>query len=338
MLTNVSHVGVPYSSLLKQYGTPLMKDTTLKQVRADDIQLDSAFFIAFEMTHRALKSGLNNKSSLSVTQYRTLVKLLPTLLDGIPQSSLGVLLNLKANVVTQAVNALVEGGFAVRSKRDGDDGRLRMVHITETGLAHVAEVNNSIVERLYTQFPTKDAAYRDILEAAIAAGASIDPPLPNETTLYPASRALVSLELVKQAMECTLRRTCGASLSECRILQRLGEVGEPLRIGDIAEQLQLSAVTVARAADRMAARGWIRRLASPHDRKAVFVDATQEGKRQQKVIGRTIKVLARTLLWNHLHDDQRRALARTWQVVIADLQARKEAERKAALGLLQPID
>ena len=35
---------------------------------------------------------------------------------------------------------------------------------------------------------------------------------------------------------------------------------------------------------------------------------------------------------------ERRALARTWRVVIADVQARKELDRKAALELLQPIE
>ena len=41
-----------------------------------DLSLDSTFFVAFDLTHRALKSGLAQASSLSVTQYRVLVKLL----------------------------------------------------------------------------------------------------------------------------------------------------------------------------------------------------------------------------------------------------------------------
>ena len=87
-----------------------------------------------------------------------------------------------------------------------------------------------------------------------------------------------------------------------------------------------------------AGRGWARRLASPSDRKAVFVAATDEGACKQKVIARTVDALARTQLWARLDDDRRRALARTWRVVIADVQARKELDRKAALELLQPIE
>ena len=148
----------------------------------------------------------------------------------------------------------------------------------------------------------------------------------------------MSLELVKRAMESALKASCGASLSECRVLQRLGEVGEPLRIGDLASQLQMTAVAVARAVDGLAERGWVERLASPRDRKAVFAAATPQGERQRKVIARTVALLARKHLWSRLDDRQRCALARTWRIVIADVQARKEAERKAALGLLQPID
>lgn len=229
-----------------------------------DLSLDSTFFVAFDLTHRALKSGLAQASSLSVTQYRVLVKLLSAGPDGIDQSSLGKMLDLKPNVVTQAVNALAAAGYATRRRAGDGDRRVRTVGITDAGASHVAQANDALVERLYALFPTEDAAHRTILEASIAAGASIEAPPPGETAgRYAASRALVSLELVKRAMESALKASCGASLSECRVLQRLGEVGEPLRIGDLASQLQMTAVGVARAVDGLAERGWVERLASP---------------------------------------------------------------------------
>ena len=278
-----------------------------------DLSLDSTFFVAFDLTHRALKSGLAQASSLSVTQYRVLVKLLSAGPDGIDQSSLGKMLDLKPNVVTQAVNALAAAGYATRRRAGDGDRRVRTVGITDAGASHVAQANDALVERLYALFPTEDAAHRP-------------------------SRALVSLELVKRAMEGALQSACGASLSECRVLQRLGEVGEPLRIGDIADQLQMTPVAVARAVDRLVEREWAVRLASPRDRKAVFAAATPQGERQQRIIVRTVALLARKHLWSRLDRRQRHVLARTWRIVIADVQARKEAERKAALGLLQPID
>ena len=304
-----------------------------------DLALDSTFFVAFDLTHRALKGGLAAASPLNVTQYRMLVKLLAAGPDGVAQSDLGRLLDLKPNVVTQALNALEEAGFAERLRGEGADGRTRTARATGAGEEHVARANASIVERLYALFPTEDADHRAILEASIAAGASIDPPLSGDVaSRFAASRALASLELVKRAMEGALRRAAGAPLAECRVLQRLGEVDEPLRVGDVATQLQMSPVAVARAVDGLVGRGWARRRASPSDRKAVFVAATDEGARKQKVIARTVDALARTQLWARLDDDRRRALARTWRVVIADVQARKELDRKAALELLQPIE
>lgn len=139
-----------------------------------DLSLDSTFFVAFDLTHRALKSGLAQASSLSVTQYRVLVKLLSAGPDGIDQSSLGKTLDLKPNVVTQAVNALAAAGYATRRRAGDGDRRVRTVGITDAGASHVAQANDALVERLYALFPTEDAAHRTILEASIAAGASIE--------------------------------------------------------------------------------------------------------------------------------------------------------------------
>ena len=46
-----------------------------------DLSLDSTFFVAFDLTHRALKSGLAQASSLSVTQYRVLERAEKTAVD-----------------------------------------------------------------------------------------------------------------------------------------------------------------------------------------------------------------------------------------------------------------
>lgn len=179
-----------------------------------DLSLDSTFFVAFDLTHRALKSGLAQASSLSVTQYRVLVKLLSAGPDGIDQSSLGKMLDLKPNVVTQAVNALAAAGYATRRRAGDGDRRVRTVGITDAGASHVAQANDALVERLYALFPTEDAAHRTILEASIAAGASIEAPPPGETAgRYAASRALVSLELVKRARWKAPSRPRAARLS-----------------------------------------------------------------------------------------------------------------------------
>ncbi|MDO4442895.1 MAG: MarR family transcriptional regulator [Slackia sp.] len=294
--------------------------------RKENLSLDSAYFVAFEMTHHALKRALKEASSLSITQYRMLVKLASSD-DPIGQSSLASMLELRPNVVTQCINALEEQRFARRGGFEAD-GRAKSVEATKEGIAHVATVNESIVAQLYTLFPTQDAAWRAILETSIAAGAFIDPPISErETSCYPASRALASLERFRSAIEAGLREACGASYSECRVMQLLGEQGRPLRIGDIAAQLRLSPVNVARAVDRLVARSWARRMGSPRDRKAVFVDATDCGRAQQAVIARTVDTLGRDLLWKHLRRTQRDAIRAVTRTVIEGLRESEQAEK-----------
>ncbi|WP_303249828.1 MarR family transcriptional regulator [uncultured Slackia sp.] len=304
--------------------------------RKENLSLDSAYFVAFEMTHDALKRGLKAASELNITQYRMLVKLAAA---GAPiaQSELSGMLGLRPNVVTQAVNALEEARFAKREVGTGD-GRARMVEATEAGIAHVGVANESIVAQLYALFPTEDAAWRAILETSITAGSFIDPPISErETACYPASRALASLERFRSAIEAGLRDACGASYNECRVMQRLAETGRPMRIGDIAAQLQLSPVNVARAADRLAARSWVRRMGAAHDRKAVFVEVTEAGAKQQRVIARTVDDLGRKLLWKHLKRPQRDAIRAVTDTVIEGLRERERRKDLAVAENLRPI-
>ncbi len=317
-------------------------ETSLPQTEAsalvEDLALDSSYFVAFEMTHDALKRGLDEASDLSVTQYRVLVKLLGASPAALQQTTLKALLNLKPNVVTQAVNALEKAGFAERTQGEEQDGRTRAVRITAKGEQHIAHANDSIVEQLYTLFPTKNATYKSLLEASITAGAAIDPPLSQDVaSRYFASRTLVSLELVRKALESALRETCGASFPECRVMQRLGEINSPARPSDLARQLRLPPASVARAADALVARGWVQRLASPIDHKAVYLKATKEGKRQQHVIAATLNLSARKHMWGKLDEQGRRAVISASREVIGDQQRKDEAARLALLNQLQPL-
>ncbi|MEG0462239.1 MarR family winged helix-turn-helix transcriptional regulator, partial [Gordonibacter sp.] len=106
----------------------------------DCTTLDSAYFVAFEMLHGVLKVGLTTASTLNITQYRTLVKLLGLGPDSIRQNALGSLLKLPANSVTQVVDTLEAAGF-VRRQVGTNDGRQRFVGITQQGVAHVGVVN-----------------------------------------------------------------------------------------------------------------------------------------------------------------------------------------------------
>ena len=290
----------------------------------DRFNLDSTYFIAFEMAHEALIRGLTNASKLNVTQYRILTKLLQA---GKPfsQGKLGTILGMKANVVTQAVDAL-ESHHYVKREAGQKDGRTRMLSITAEGEAHIEEVNNSIVQSLYSYFPTENETYRTILEAAVSAAAQIEPPLNNAIAKrFPATRSLVSIELVRAETERTLREATGASINECRIVQRLGEIDHPLRIGALAEALHISPVNAARAVDRLVQRGWVKRLKSPKDKKAVYATLTEEGIYEGFLISATVNELAANKLWKNLTTEQRSAIEQVGHVVVADLDAQREA-------------
>lgn len=303
-----------------------------------DLQLDSTYFMAFEMAHKALKKGLSRASALNTAQYHALIKIFVSGDGGITQTDLGKILYLKANVVSQAVNVLEKAGLVTRT-RDTEDKRIRIVRITEAGVKHITEANASIVEQLYTIFPTADDFFRSILEASIAAGAYIDPPVEGANiTLFPASRALVSLELIHRLVATTLRRLANVSLNEYRVLQRLSESSTPLRNVDLTSQLRMSPATVTRATDRLVKQLWATRLASPVDRKAVFVVLTDTGRRKHEHIARAIDILARNNLWKNLTQEQRQTIAQVGHVVIARLQDNDEAKRKEALSLLLPAD
>lgn len=303
----------------------------------ENTTFNSTYFVAFDLMHTALKAGLKAASNLSITQYRILVRLLSDPPQSVEQAEIRTYLRLKPNVVTQALDALEQQGF-VNRERSERDGRTRAISITEAGIEHVSKVNESIVVQLYDRFPTHSHTFRHILEASITAGATIDPSLSEETVRrFPASRTLVAFEFISHMMEEGLRKACGASFSECRIMQRLDEEGNPLRIGDIAKRLQMSPTNVARATDRLVQRGWVQRMGVPNDKKAVFVVVTEEGIRQQAIITRTIDELAQRQLWEKLDKVHRNAIAQVASVVFADIQAKKEAEHQAMLSLLQPL-
>lgn len=78
-------------------------------------KFDSTFFVAFKLTHEALDAALKKASELNITQYRVLVKLLTAGTAGLPQKDVSALLDLKPNVVTQAINTLEERGLALRA-------------------------------------------------------------------------------------------------------------------------------------------------------------------------------------------------------------------------------
>ena len=121
-------------------------------------------------------------------------------------------------------------------------------------------------------------------------------------------------------------------------MQLLDEARRPLRIGDIAAQLRMSTVNVARAVDRLSNRNWVRRMGASRDRKAVFVSVTDEGLEKQRVIAHTIDDLGRSLLWKHLNRAERKAIREVTRTVIEGLRLKEYEMSLAVIGELHPLD
>jgi DNA-binding MarR family transcriptional regulator len=188
----------------------------------DDLKLDSAYFVALEMGHSTLKHALMEASDLNITQYRILVKVYAVSPAPIALVNLSKLLRLKANVVTQATDTLEAKGL-VQRRKSVQDARMRMLSMTEEGLRMIGHVNEALVKRLYAEWPTGNPLYRTSLEACIIAGAAIEPPASDRIREFPASRTLVSFELIRQTIETAMRKAIDAPYNDCRILQRLYE-------------------------------------------------------------------------------------------------------------------
>jgi DNA-binding MarR family transcriptional regulator len=75
------------------------------------------------------------------------------------------------------------------------------------------------------------------------------------------------------------RERIGLTRAQCRVLGVLAMHGEPLSQVELAQRLDLSAMTVGGLCERLEAGGWVRRQASPADRRAKEV-ALAEGAEQ----------------------------------------------------------
>jgi MarR family transcriptional regulator for hemolysin len=70
-------------------------------------------------------------------------------------------------------------------------------------------------------------------------------------------------------------RCLGVTLAQCRVLGNLGR-NEGISQAELAEAMDMEAITVARLLDRMAAAGWVERRPDPTDRRAYRLFLTEK--------------------------------------------------------------
>jgi len=78
----------------------------------------------------------------------------------------------------------------------------------------------------------------------------------------------------------------GASMREYDVLYTLSKCPEPIRISELNQHVLLSQPALSRLVDRLAERGFIRRLPDPADGRSTRLALTQAGRAVQRRIGR----------------------------------------------------
>lgn len=276
------------------------------------IPFTAAGFVMIEARREVLKRVLK-EYGLNVTQFRLLL-LLVGYEDGFEQmQGLAAIARLPLNVVTQATNVLVERGLA--SKDSGtSDGRMKMVRATADGELTVETVHMALVYFLRLRFnPANDAKRGMLLTRGIYSGAHVGGLWSDEfIKRFPSATNLIAIDCVAREVEGMLREEIGLSYNEARLLQRLAEVGHPMRAKDLATQLALPPTTITRAAQRLESKGYLERLVSSSNAQAVFFWPSQgQGKTCQTHVLAVFNEAVRRLYWDRVDANHLEALRET---------------------------
>lgn len=84
------------------------------------------------------------------------------------------------------------------------------------------------------------------------------------------------------SMDERLRERFGYSLDDYDVLHQIATHDDPIRMGELAEQLLVANSSCNRIVGRLASAGLVERTRGAHDRREVFVDLTAEGHRLRR--------------------------------------------------------
>lgn len=261
----------------------------------------AAGFAMIEARREVLKRVLK-EYGLNVTQFRLLL-LLVGYEDGFERmQDLASLARLPLNVVTQATNVLVERSLA--SKGPGtSDGRIKMVHATADGELAVETIHMALVYFLRLRFnPNNDARRGMLLTKGIYSGAHVGN-LWSDAFIkrFPSATNLITIDCVAREIEESLRSEADVSYNEARLVQRLAEVGHPMRAGDLSKQLSLPPVTITRSAQRLESKGCLDRLVSSNNAQAMFFwPSSERGKACQSRVLEVIGEAGQRVYWDRV--------------------------------------
>ena len=90
-------------------------------------------------------------------------------------------------------------------------------------------------------------------------------------------RLLACEGLVEQTVRARLRTTFDITLPQFDVLSELEHAGEALTMSQLSENLMVSNGNVTGVVDRLERDGYVRRAASPTDRRVQYIELTDHG-------------------------------------------------------------
>lgn len=295
---------------------------------------DSVNFVVLDVRCSLLDEGLK-KHELNATKYSILLKCIELGDAQIPTQDLAESLNLRPSIVTQAINDLEQRGFLKRTISP-NDGREKYVSATKKGLDLVEVIDWELYASMDPVFnPDGKLAEKPFLARGLRVGGKVGGIWSQEFIYrFPTSTNFTAVSLFLRGVEEQVKETAGISLSEARILQRLGEVGEPLRISALAEQIKLPMTTITRAATKLEKRGLIQRLASPQNKKAVYIEPTEQGRGAQRALLEDFERIGEERYWGRLSESDLEATNQIRQMFLDNIVRQEETEQKKRLAEL----
>jgi DNA-binding MarR family transcriptional regulator len=92
-------------------------------------------------------------------------------------------------------------------------------------------------------------------------------------------RLLTCTALIEMEVRTRLRREFAITLPRFDLLAQLERNPEGLKMGELSRRMMVTGGSVTGLTDRLVALGWVKRTATPEDRRAYVVKLTAAGKR-----------------------------------------------------------
>ena len=119
-----------------------------------------------------------------------------------------------------------------------------------------------------------------------------------------ATHMLHAVFQMKAVIEGRVQEHAGLLLADNEALLNLAHADEALRMTDIADRLILSKGGTTKVIDRLEAKGLVRRLQDPSDRRALIVEITPEGRQMLSVIRPIVDEAIEEYWGRHLTDEE----------------------------------